>query len=190
MDKSGKGKKKEEGIARRKRNRETQDIEAPLVCDVCMKEKGQGGIVAKDGKTSIDFSVEVSSRRFFQTSLTSLFYFSSSYVLDATRSTNVARIVEEVEEGGSGESFRFVASRVGSPFSSTLAHSTSPSPFFLQDREVALQGTVRSRSEDVLARPHPDRSSTSRAWSVGDWRVGLVGSDGGGRSALREDVGG
>lgn len=65
MDKSGKGKKKEEGIARRKRNRETQDIEAPLICDVCMKEKGQGGIVAKDGKTSIDFSVEVSSRRFF-----------------------------------------------------------------------------------------------------------------------------
>ncbi|KAL7412851.1 hypothetical protein BDY24DRAFT_391298 [Mrakia frigida] len=58
LDKNGKGKAKEDGSARRKRNRETQDIEAPLICDVCMKEKGQGGIVAKDSKASIDFSVE------------------------------------------------------------------------------------------------------------------------------------
>lgn len=50
-------------MSRRKRNRETQDIDAPLICDVCMKEKGQGGIVAKDGKSPVDFSVEVSRTR-------------------------------------------------------------------------------------------------------------------------------
>ena len=108
MDKSGKGKGKDDGSARRKRNRETQDIDAPLICDVCMKEKGQGGIVAKDGKSSIDFSVEVSSRPdslFLKPySLLSSTFFLSSSVLGVIPSTNDARIVEEEEEGELGES--------------------------------------------------------------------------------------
>jgi hypothetical protein len=46
--------------ARRKRNREAQDTNAPLTCDVCLKEKGRGGIVPVEREGTIEFSVEVS----------------------------------------------------------------------------------------------------------------------------------
>lgn len=46
--------------SRRKRNRETHDTSAPLTCDVCLKEKGRGGIVPVEREQTIEFSVEVS----------------------------------------------------------------------------------------------------------------------------------
>ncbi|CED82567.1 hypothetical protein [Phaffia rhodozyma] len=46
------------GVGRRKRTRETMNTEAPLVCDVCFRFKGQGGIVPKDGRSELKFSVE------------------------------------------------------------------------------------------------------------------------------------
>lgn len=119
---------KEDGSARRKRNRETQDIEAPLICDVCMKEKGQGGIVAKDSKASIDFSVEVSSttrRTSFLSNFADVLFLAlhSSSVSAVIPSTSDARIVVVEEEGESGESLL-----IPDPsFVSTLADFEPPS---------------------------------------------------------------
>lgn len=39
--------------------RDTQDLGAPLTCDVCLQLKGKGGIIAKDSKSPILFSTEV-----------------------------------------------------------------------------------------------------------------------------------
>lgn len=38
-----------------------QDTQGPLECDVCFKIKGSGGIFPIDGKSPIEFAVEVRS---------------------------------------------------------------------------------------------------------------------------------
>lgn len=47
-----------EKAGRRKRTKETANGDGPLVCDVCLMFKGQGGIVPKDRTKEVGFSVE------------------------------------------------------------------------------------------------------------------------------------
>lgn len=47
------------GTTMRKRNRRTDDVTAPTTCDCCGRQLGVGGIVARNGRSAIQFSVEV-----------------------------------------------------------------------------------------------------------------------------------
>ncbi|KAI8456970.1 hypothetical protein BY996DRAFT_4578957 [Phakopsora pachyrhizi] len=43
----------------RKRNRRTDDVTAPTTCDCCARQLGIGGIVPRNGRSAIQFAVEV-----------------------------------------------------------------------------------------------------------------------------------
>ncbi|MBW0508877.1 hypothetical protein O181_048592 [Austropuccinia psidii MF-1] len=43
----------------RKRNRRTDDVTAPTTCDCCARQLGVGGIVPRNGRSAIQFAVEV-----------------------------------------------------------------------------------------------------------------------------------
>lgn len=43
----------------RKRNRRTDDVTAPTTCDCCGRQLGVGGIVARNGRSAVQFAVEV-----------------------------------------------------------------------------------------------------------------------------------
>ena len=150
--KSGKGSAGgESGLGRRKRNRETQDVQAVLICDVCMRQRGRGGIVARDGKQEIGFTAEVSPRP------------SRRLPHSPDRCSLYAPLTLNVRPSPDPVCLHLMRRAI--PTLHRLRRRRRRSH---RHRQVAVQGALPPQPKDLLARPHPHRRRTARARCMGD----------------------